>query len=65
MNFLFVVVLDAEDQTEVDAILVAVLLYHMNKVIEHGVAELLDILDDKDDWLVNFDTLALQNLLHS
>ena len=58
MNLLFVVVLDAEDQTEVDAILVAVLLYHMNEVIEHGIAELLYILDDKDDWLVNFDTLA-------
>ena len=58
MNLLFVVVLDAEDQTEVDAILVAVLFYHMNEVIEHGIAELLDVLDDKDDWLVNFDTLA-------
>ena len=65
MDLFLVIVLYTQNDAKVQCILVSVLLKHMNQVVEHISVEVLDVFDDKDDWLVYLNLSTLYDLLYA
>ena len=65
MDLFLVIVLYTQNDAKVQCILVSVLLKHMDQVVEHISVEVLDVFDDKDDWLVYLNLSTLYDLLYA
>ena len=65
MDLFLVIVLYTQNDAKVQCILVSVLLQHMDQVVEHISVEVLDVFDDKDDWLVYLNLSTLYDLLYA